>query len=74
MKICILLFIFFVFVGNCFSQHLNNDAVRLSKLPPEGILLDKGWKLNCWGDRTNNAGFWLKFRERMKDEIQMLQN
>src|SRR5579863_5782847 len=45
----ILLFIFLT-LPNCFSQSRNNNTVHLDKLPPEGILLDNGWKFHAGDD------------------------
>ena len=38
------LFILFIFLSNnCFSQN-TSKIIHIGKLPPEGVLLDKGWK------------------------------
>ena len=36
--------VFFLSVDNCFSQDSVTNIFHLDKLPPEGVLLDKGWK------------------------------
>jgi len=40
--------------GNCFSQEASSPVFYLSKLPSEGVLLDKGWKFQR-GDDTDYA-------------------
>ena len=58
-----ILFFIFSIVANCFSQTIQNDTVRLSNLPPEGILLDKGWKFHegddtAWANPDFNDRDW----------------
>ncbi len=43
-----------VFASNSFSQDSFNHAIHLSKLAPEGVLLDKGWKFQA-GDNPEWA-------------------
>src|SRR5579863_7599672 len=45
-------FVFFIFwsVPICFSQSRRNDTIHLDKLPPEGLLLDQGWKFHAGDD------------------------
>jgi len=44
----------FLSAGNCFSQEASSPVFYLSKLPSEGVLLDKGWKFQR-GDDTDYA-------------------
>jgi two-component system, NtrC family, sensor kinase len=58
-----ILLILFFSVPVCHSQISSNDTVRLTKLPPEGILLDKGWKFHsgddfAWAKPDFNDGDW----------------
>src|ERR1700712_4039551 len=39
-----ILFLLFASYSVCHSQVASNDTVQLTKLSPEGILLNKGWK------------------------------
>src|SRR6266542_6124025 len=50
---CIFLFIFLSF-DNCFSQDSSAYVFHLNKIPPEGVLLDKGWKFQT-GDNPDYA-------------------
>ncbi len=50
---CIFLVIFSSF-DNCFSQDSSAYVFHLNKLPPEGVLLDKGWKFQT-GDNPDYA-------------------
>src|SRR5215210_6383529 len=49
-----LLLFLICFFGKSFSQDNNNNTTHLTKFPPEGILLDKGWKFQT-GDDTEWA-------------------
>src|ERR687889_394339 len=40
---CIFLLVF-LSVGHCFSQDSTTHVFDINKIPPEGILLNKGWK------------------------------
>jgi len=52
MKILKSFFLFFFLVsGNCFSQNTGIYVLHLDSLPPQGIVLDKGWKFHE-GDDT----------------------
>ncbi len=44
MKIFYFLLLVFASASKSFSQDSSNDATHLTKLPPEGVLLDKDWK------------------------------
>jgi signal transduction histidine kinase len=48
----------FLTLGNCFSQSSSSYIFHLDKLPPEGVLLDKGWKFQA-GDnpKYSQPGF-----------------
>jgi signal transduction histidine kinase len=50
---CIFTFIFLSF-DNCFSQDSSAYVFHLNRLPPEGVLLDKGWKFQP-GDNPDYA-------------------
>ena len=53
MKYFCLLFIFgCCFNATCFSQRVAGDTLYLSRIPENGILLDKGWKFHP-GDDTD---------------------
>ena len=39
-----IVFVALLSAGNCFSQEASSPVFSLNKLPPEGVLLDKGWK------------------------------
>ena len=41
-----ILLVLFSSLSICYSQDKSNDTVRLTKLPSEGILSDKGWKFH----------------------------
>ena len=42
----------------CFSQSVSNDTFHLVKPPPQGILLDKGWRFHAGDDSVwANPGF-----------------
>lgn len=40
------LLFFLCFFGKSFSQDNADNTIYLTQLPPEGILLDKGWKFH----------------------------
>jgi hypothetical protein len=44
MKKFYFILLFFLSVDNCLSQDSSTYVFHLNKLPPEGVLLDKGWK------------------------------
>jgi len=46
MKIFYFLLLTFLFSDTCFSQDSSSYIFHLSKLLPQGILLDKGWKFS----------------------------
>ena len=48
-----LIFVFIFFVKNCFSQN-TMEIIHIEKLPPNGFLLDKGWKFQA-GDNPDYA-------------------
>jgi|SRR5579863_789841 len=51
MKILLgILILLFSSIPACRSQVTSNDTVRLTGLPPEGILLEKGWKFHAGDD------------------------
>src|SRR4028119_54888 len=59
---CLLPFIFFLTV-NCVSQDSATYVFHIDKLPPEGILLDKGWKFQAgdnpdWAKPEFDDGDW----------------
>jgi signal transduction histidine kinase len=55
MKIfCCLLFGIFFFASSCFSQDSSDYAFHIGKIPPEGIVLNKGWKFHS-GDNPQWA-------------------
>jgi signal transduction histidine kinase len=49
-----IVFVSLLSAGNCFSQGASSPVFYLSKLPSEGVLLDKGWKFQR-GDDTDYA-------------------
>jgi two-component system, NtrC family, sensor kinase len=58
-----ILLLLFSSIPICFSQIISNDNVRLNKLPPEGILLDKGWKFHegddsAWANPAFDDNTW----------------
>src|SRR5688572_12762287 len=56
MKIFSILLLFvFAAASNSFSRESSNDTLHLTKLPPEGVLLSKGWKFHA-GDNPD----WVK--------------
>src|SRR5579863_4510044 len=40
----------FLCATHCFSQDTSGNVFRLGKLPPNGIILDKGWKFQPGDD------------------------
>jgi len=54
MKIFYFVLLVFLSFDNCFSQDSSAYIFHLNKLPPEGILLDKGWKFQT-GDNPDYA-------------------
>jgi hypothetical protein len=48
--VCLLFFIF-ILITNCFPQHSAIDVLHINKVPPQGIVLDKGWKFISVGDK-----------------------
>ena len=44
--------LFIVTISDCFSQDTTNDIFRIDKIPLEGILMKKGWKILS-GDDSN---------------------
>src|SRR5437868_12328222 len=51
---CTILLFVFLIADNCFSQDSSASVFYLSKLPSEGVLLDKGWKFHT-GDNPDYA-------------------
>src|SRR4051812_9861423 len=45
-----LIFSIFLLILHCFSQDSATNVLHISKLPPEGIVLDKGWKFTAGDD------------------------
>src|SRR4051812_20094526 len=54
MKTLYSFFLFILLVDNCFSQDATAGVINIHKIPPEGILLDKGWKFHA-GDNPGYA-------------------
>jgi len=52
-----------LFAGKCFSQQNNIPIIHLDSLPPQGILLDKGWKFHegddtAWANADYDDSQW----------------
>jgi hypothetical protein len=47
--VCLLFFIF-ILITNCFPQDSAIDVLRINKVPPQGIVLDKGWRFQIGDD------------------------
>lgn len=60
--LCLFLFIFSPVI-NCFPQNSTTDVFQIHKLPPAGVLLNKGWKFHGgddakWADPNYDDKSW----------------
>jgi len=49
-KACAFLLSVFLFTTHCFSQESSASVFHLNKIPPNGVVLDKGWKFQAGDD------------------------
>ncbi|MEJ0083444.1 MAG: hypothetical protein WDM78_21400 [Puia sp.] len=47
-----ILLLLFASILECYSQASDTNTIRLIKLPPDGLLLDKGWQFHGGDDST----------------------